>query len=54
MAEQEINFFWEPSDSQCVSAVKIYEAMCEETDGKTNIIYSVIMVMLSGDPLKYS
>ena len=47
---KEINFFWEPSDSQCVAAVKIYEATCEETDysfiddGKTNIFYSVIMV----------
>ena len=41
---KEINFFWEPSDSQCVAAVKINEATCGETDGKTNIFYSVIMV----------
>ena len=37
------NFFWDPSDTQCVAAVKFYEATREELEysfidgGKTNI-----------------
>ena len=40
---EEINFFWNQSDTQCVKALKIYEATCEEMEysftdgGKTNI-----------------